>query len=210
MKGMDIIFATGNRNKVLEAGQILGPEFTLHTPAEYGIDEDIPETSDTLEGNALQKAEYVFRRTGKPCFADDTGLFVDALGGAPGVLSARYAGPGKDAGDNMRKLLSELAGVPAENGGNRLRTARFRCVVAYVSGHGTRIFEGSVEGEIALSPRGSAGFGYDPVFLPAKYGLKKSFAELSAEEKNGISHRGEAMRKFAAFMRDSVSGCGES
>ena len=103
---MEIVFATGNRHKVEEAAQILGPEFRLRTPAELGITEDIPETSDTLEGNALQKAEYVYNKTGLPCFSDDTGLFVDALGGAPGVLSARYAGPGKKAEDNVRKLLS--------------------------------------------------------------------------------------------------------
>ena len=113
---MEIVFATGNRHKVEEAAQILGPEFRLRTPAELGITEDIPETSDTLEGNALQKAEYVYKKTGLPCFSDDTGLFVDALGGAPGVLSARYAGPGKKAEDNVRKLLSELKDVPVEGG----------------------------------------------------------------------------------------------
>ena len=186
---MEIVFATGNRHKVEEAAQILGPEFRLRTPAELGITEDIPETSDTLEGNALQKAEYVFRRTGMPCFSDDTGLFVDALGGAPGVLSARYAGPGKKAEDNVRKLLSELKDVPAEEEGRRLRTARFRCVVAYVSGSGEKVFEGRVEGEIAAAPSGE------------KYGLEKTFAELTHEQKNAISHRGEAMRQFAEWMR---------
>ena len=181
---MEIVFATGNRHKVEEAAQILGPEFRLRTPAELGITEDIPETSDTLEGNALQKAEYVFRRTGLPCFSDDTGLFVDALGGAPGVLSARYAGPGKKAEGNVRKLLSELKDVPAEQDGRRLRTARFRCVVAYVSGSGEKVFEGRVEGEIAAAPSG---------------------AELTHEQKNAISHRGEAMRQFAAWMSTQVS-----
>ena len=144
---MEIVFATGNRHKVEEAAQILGPEFVLRTPAELGITEDIPETSDTLEGNALQKAEYVYKKTGLPCFSDDTGLFVDALGGVPGVLSARYAGPGKKAEDNVRKLLSELKDVPVEKDGRRMRTARFRCVVAYVSGSGEKVFEGRVEGE---------------------------------------------------------------
>lgn len=198
---MDIIFATGNPHKVEEAGQILGPEFHLKTPADFGITEDIPETADTLEGNALQKAEYVFRHTGKPCFADDTGLFVDALGGAPGVLSARYAGPGKRAEDNVCKLLAELKDMPVENAGRRLRTARFRCVVAYVDGNVRQVFEGRVEGEISTAPRGDSGFGYDPVFLPERYGLERSFAELTADEKNAISHRGEAMRQFAAWIR---------
>ena len=173
----------------------------MRTPAELGINEDIPETSDTLEGNALQKAEYVYKKTGLPCFSDDTGLFVDALGGAPGVLSARYAGPGKKAEDNVRKLLSELKDVPAEQDGRRMRTARFRCVVAYVSGSGEKVFEGRVEGEIAAAPSGKDGFGYDPVFLPEKYGLQKTFAELTHEQKNAISHRGEAMRQFAEWMR---------
>lgn len=199
---MEIVFATGNMHKLEEASQILGPEFRLRTPAELGITEDIPETSGTLEGNARQKAEYVFRRTGLPCFSDDTGLFVDALGGQPGVLSARYAGPGKNAADNVRKLLHELAGVPEEKDGRRMRTARFRCVVAYVSNEGCRLFEGKVEGEIAASPRGEGGFGYDPVFLPARYGLERSFSELSHEEKNAISHRGEAMTRFAEWIRD--------
>lgn len=198
---MEIVFATGNLHKLEEAAQILGPEFRLRTPADFGITEDIPETSDTLEGNALQKAEYVFRRTGLPCFSDDTGLFVDALGGAPGVLSARYAGPGKNAGDNVRKLLSELRDVPAEKDGRRMRTARFRCVVAYVSGSESKIFEGRVEGEIAMERSGEGGFGYDPVFLPEKYGLAKSFSELSHEQKNSISHRGEAMRQFAGWIK---------
>ena len=172
---MEIVFATGNRHKVEEAAQILGPEFVLRTPAELGITEDIPETSDTLEGNALQKAEYVYKKTGLPCFSDDTGLFVDALGGVPGVLSARD--------------------------GRRMRTARFRCVVAYVSGSGEKVFEGRVEGEIAAAPSGKDGFGYDPVFLPEKYGLTKTFAELTHDQKNAISHRGEAMRQFAEWMR---------
>lgn len=203
---MEIVFATGNLHKLEEAAQILGPEFILRTPADLGVTEDIPETSDTLEGNALQKAEYVFSRTGLPCFSDDTGLFVDALGGAPGVLSARYAGPGKNAEDNVRKLLSELKDVPAEKDGRRMRTARFRCVVAYVSGSGRKIFEGRVEGEIAMERSGDGGFGYDPVFLPEKYGLKKSFSELTHEQKNGISHRGEAMRQFAGWMKRGHSG----
>lgn len=203
---MDIVFATGNLHKVEEAGQILGPEFRLHTPADFGIHEDIPETSDTLEGNALQKAEYVFNRTGKPCFADDTGLFVDALGGAPGVLSARYAGPGKRAEDNVRKLLAEMEAVPVEEAGRRLRTARFRCIVAYVDGTVRKVFEGRVEGEIYTAPRGDSGFGYDPVFLPERYGLERSFAELTADEKNAISHRGEAMRQFSAWIRERRHG----
>lgn len=200
-----MIFATGNRHKLEEARQILGEGIILKTPADYGITEDIPETGATLQDNALQKATYIFERTGRPCFSDDTGLFVDALDGAPGVMSARYAGPAKSPEDNMKKLLAELEGIPAEKDGKRLRTARFTCVVAFVSEEGQRLFEGSVEGEIAFRKCGDAGFGYDPVFLPAEYGLKRSFAELTHEEKNRISHRGKAMGKFADFMK--AYGC---
>lgn len=202
---MEIIFATGNRHKLEEARQILGEGITLKTPADFGITEDIPETGNTLQDNAIQKAAYIFGRTGKPCFSDDTGLFVDALNGAPGVLSARYAGPAKSPEDNMRKLLGKLEGIPEEKDGKRLRTARFTCVVAFVSEEGSKLFEGSVEGEIALRKCGDAGFGYDPVFLPEEYGLKRSFAELTHEEKNRISHRGKAMREFAGFMRNRFS-----
>lgn len=198
---MEIIFATGNRHKLEEAHQILGEGVTLKTPADFGITEDIPETGNTLQDNAIQKAAYIFERTGKPCFSDDTGLFVDALNGAPGVLSARYAGPAKSPQDNMHRLLRELEGIPEEKDGKRLRTARFKCVVAFVSEEGPRLFEGSVEGEIASAKCGNAGFGYDPVFLPEEYGLKRSFAELTPEEKNCISHRGKAMREFARFIR---------
>lgn len=202
---MDIIFATGNQHKLEEAAEILGDGFSLHTPAEYGITGDIPETADTLEGNALIKAEYIFRRTGKPCFADDTGLFVDALNGAPGVFTARYAGEGKSPEDNIRKLLHELSAVPREKDGRKQRTARFRCVVAYVSKDAVRTFEGKVEGEIALQKSGEAGFGYDPIFLPDHYGAVKSFAQLSPEEKNAVSHRGLAMREFARWIQSHDS-----
>ncbi len=198
---MEIIFATGNQHKLEEAKKILGEKFSLKTPAEFGITEDIPETCDTIEGNALQKAEYIFNKTGRPCFSDDTGLFVDALDGAPGVISARYAGEGKDPKDNMRKLLSELENTPAQHEGRRLRTAAFRCVVAFVDGINNQVFEGRVNGEIAMAESGDGGFGYDPVFLPDAYGLKKSFAELNSLQKNAISHRGNAMRKFAEFMQ---------
>ncbi len=203
---MEIIFATGNRHKLEEARQILGDNFILKTPAECGITEDIPETQPTIEGNALQKAEYIFQKTGLPCFSDDTGLFVDALDGAPGVVSARYAGEGKDPKDNMRKLLDELAAIPeADEHGHRLRTAAFRCVVAWVDGKDNQVFEGRVDGEIAMNESGNGGFGYDPVFLPNAYGLKKSFAELDSLQKNAISHRGNAMRKFAEYMQKYIS-----
>ncbi len=203
---MEIIFATGNLHKLEEARQILGTAFTLKTPAQCGITEDIPETQPTIEGNALQKAEYIFNKTGLPCFSDDTGLFVDALDGAPGVVSARYAGEGKDPKDNMRKLLSELSDTPVTDAqGRRLRTAAFRCVVAWVDGKDNQVFEGRVDGEIALSESGGGGFGYDPVFLPNAYGLQKSFAELNPLQKNAISHRGNAMRKFAEYMQNYLS-----
>ncbi len=190
---MNIIFATGNKHKLQEAQQILGPEFTLRTSAESGITEDIPETSDTLKGNAIQKAMYIWDRLHTNCFADDTGLEIDALNGAPGVYSARYAGEKCSFQDNIVKVLKELEGVPAP------RTARFRCVVALVVDGQITTFDGVVEGEITLEPRGNGGFGYDPIFKPQGY--DRCFSELSADEKNSISHRGMAMKLLSEHLK---------
>ena len=191
---MEIIFATGNRHKLEEAQQILGDKYTLKTPADFGITEDIPETADTIEGNALQKVQYIWDKVHMPCFADDTGLFVDALDGAPGVRSARYAGEDKKAEDNVKKLLQEMEG-------HSDRSARFRCIVALMMDGQQKLFEGKVEGVITTAPSGNGGFGYDPVFAPEKYGKERTFSELTAQEKNEISHRGEAMRLLAEYLK---------
>ena len=188
---MEIIFATNNTHKLNEAWAVLGPGFRLLTPRDCGIAEEIPETQETLEGNALQKARYLYERTGRDCFADDTGLEVEALGGAPGVRSARYATDGHDFEANNRLLLENLAGQ--EN-----RRARFRTVVALIRGGEEHLFEGIVEGRIVDAEHGVEGFGYDPLFIPE--GCDRTFAEMSAEEKNAVSHRGRAIRKLAAYL----------
>ena len=157
------------------------------------MDVDIPETAGTLQGNALQKAMYVYERTGMACFADDTGLEIDALGGEPGVYSARYAGEQKDDLANLRKVLEKMQGVAD-------RKARFRTVIAYLDESGDRhFFEGVVEGVILPSPVGDEGFGYDPVFRPLGY--NESFAQLSMDAKNAISHRGRALRAFTNYLK---------
>ncbi|MBE6245907.1 MAG: RdgB/HAM1 family non-canonical purine NTP pyrophosphatase [Bacteroidales bacterium] len=194
---MEIVFATGNQHKVVEAQKALGDSFALIMPKELGLTEDIPEDGDTLEKNAIQKAEYLWNKFGKNCFADDTGLEVDALGGAPGVYTARYAGPDKGSDANMEKLLAELSAVEAREG-NISRTARFRTVVALIMNGELKTFEGVMEGEIARARSGSEGFGYDPVFIPQGYNC--TIAEISLDEKNAISHRGKAMRALAEYL----------
>jgi XTP/dITP diphosphohydrolase len=191
---MRIVFATANRHKLEEVAAILGTGFELVTPADMGITEDIPETSDTLAGNALQKARYLYNRTGVDCFADDTGLEVAALGGAPGVRSARYAGEGHDFAANNRLLLSNLEGMAD-------RSARFRTVIALILDGREYLFEGAVEGHIIEEYRGGEGFGYDPVFVPE--GSGQTFAEMSADQKNSISHRGRAVEKLAIFLKNN-------
>lgn len=191
MTGDSLIFATGNNHKIEEVQSLL-KGFALLSIKDIGITEDIPETSDTLEGNAMQKAEYVFERTGKPCFADDTGLEIEALGGEPGVRSARYAGECKNSEANMELVLQKLAGCQNRN-------ARFRTVIAYIDKNGDRhLFEGIVNGHITENKRGNGGFGYDPVFVPDGY--EKTFAELTLEEKNTLSHRARALNKFIKFL----------
>ena len=186
-----IVFATNNAHKLEEARALAGDSFEILSLAEIGCHDDIPETADTLEGHALIKARWVKDRYGYDCFADDTGLMVDALDGAPGVYSARYAGPECDAVGNMRLLLRNLEGVAD-------RHARFVTVIALILGERTEIFTGSVEGDIATEPHGTNGFGYDPVFIARESGLP--FAEMSAEAKNAISHRGRAMRGLIEFL----------
>ena len=200
---MDIVFATGNAHKATEAGNALGKSFTLIMPKDLGITEEIPENGDTLEANALEKAQYLWNKLGKSCFADDTGLEVDALGGAPGVYSARYAGPSKGSEANMEKLLAELEAASERNGAPVKRSARFRTVIALIMDGKVTTFEGICEGEIAYQKRGDQGFGYDPVFLPCECN-GKSMAELTLEEKNAISHRGKAMRKLSEYLNSCI------
>ena len=190
---MDLIFATHNRHKVSEVQAMLPAGIHVRSLSDLGCDEDIPETADTLQGNALQKAQFVHERYNCNCFADDTGLEIDALDGRPGVYSARYAGEGCSFDDNVRKVLAELENVPLEQ-----RTARFRTVVALVLDGRTYFFEGKVEGLMTLERHGVEGFGYDPIFLPEGYG--QTFAEMDASEKNRISHRGRAMAKMVGFL----------
>ena len=187
-----IIFATNNAHKLSEVQAVLGDAFELITLRECGITEDIPETAPTLEGNALQKARYVYEKTGADCFADDTGLEVDALGGAPGVHSARYATDGHDFAANNRLLLKNLEGV--EN-----RSAHFRTVIALILDGEEYLFEGRVEGVIATEESGCGGFGYDPLFVPS--GEIITFAEMSAQAKNAISHRGRAVAELVKFLK---------
>lgn len=188
---MKIIFATNNAHKLREVQAVLGDGFTLLTPRDCGITEEIPEEQPTLEGNALQKARYLYERTGMDCFADDTGLEVEALGGAPGVHSARYATDGHDFAANNRLLLRNLEGV--EN-----RRARFRTVIALILGGEEHLFEGRVEGRIIDRETGHEGFGYDPLFLPD--GADRTFAQMSTDEKNTLSHRARAVRKLADYL----------
>ena len=188
---MKIIFATNNAHKLSEVQAVLGDGFTLVTPRECGITEEIPEEQDTLEGNASQKSHYIHDRTGLDCFADDTGLEVAALGGAPGVHSARYATDGHDFAANNRLLLRNLEGVVD-------RRARFRTVISLILNGEEHLFEGVVEGRIIDHEAGHEGFGFDPLFVPD--GCERTFAEMSPEEKNAISHRGRAVRKLAEYL----------
>ena len=188
---MKIVFATNNQHKLSEIRQILGGRVEVLSLNDIGCNVDIPETGSTLEENALQKAQYVYDYYHIDCFADDTGLEVDALNGAPGVYSARYAGDGHDSEANMTKLLNEL-------GENNNRSARFRTVIALIQQGEVHEFEGIVNGQIIRERRGGEGFGYDPIFQPDGY--DQTFAELGLDIKNQISHRARATRKFAEYL----------
>ncbi len=188
-----LVFATNNPHKLKELQYMTGDSFELLSLEDIGCPDDIPETEPTLEGNASLKAFHVYRNYGYNCFADDTGLEVEALGGDPGIYSARYAGEGKDAGANMDKLLRLLNGV--EN-----RKARFRTVISLVIEGREILFEGIVEGTILKEKRGKEGFGYDPVFVPA--GHTSTFAEMEPHEKNEISHRARAVQKLADWLKN--------
>ncbi len=188
-----LVFATNNRHKLDEVREIIKEDAEIVSLEAIHCHEEIPETADTLEGNALMKARYVREHYGMDCFADDTGLEVEALDNAPGVYSARYAGPGHDSEANMRKLLAELQGK-----GNR--KARFRTVIALLLDGKEYTFEGIVNGSIIEEKRGDRGFGYDPVFVPEGY--TETFAELGEEIKNKISHRAMAVQKLARFLSD--------
>jgi XTP/dITP diphosphohydrolase len=188
---MKICFATNNPKKIEEVKAALGDNFEILSLKDIGCSDELPETGDTLEHNAFQKAKYVKEHFGVDCFADDTGLEVDALQGAPGVYSGRYAGEPRSDERNIDLLLKNL-----EN--TSLRTARFKTVIALLYGEDEYKFEGIAEGEILRERTGNGGFGYDPVFVPTGY--TKSFAELTLAEKNAISHRGKAVSELIAFL----------
>jgi XTP/dITP diphosphohydrolase len=188
-----LVFATHNRHKLSELQMLLPESIQLVSLDDIGCVSDIPETSDTLEGNAEQKARYVSNTFQVPCFADDTGLLIDALGGEPGVRSARYAGEGKNAEDNMSLVLQRMEGKTN-------RSARFITSICFMDGADKYFFEGRVEGEILVEKSGNQGFGYDPIFRPN--GFVKSFAEMSMEEKNNISHRARAVAELVRFLTE--------
>lgn len=186
-----IVFATNNPNKIREVQALLGDQYRFLSLADINCGEELPETSATLEGNALQKARYVKENYGHDCFAEDTGLEVAALGGEPGVYTARYAGPERSDQANMAKVLEGLADKAD-------RRARFRTVIALLLDGEEHLFEGIAPGVIAAAPQGEGGFGYDPIFVPD--GHATTFAEMSREAKNDISHRGQAIRRLQAFL----------
>lgn len=190
-----LLFASGNPNKIREVNEMLSEGWTVRSILDMGITEELPENQDTLEGNALEKARYIYEKTGQDCFSEDTGLEIDALGGAPGVYTARYGGDSKDPRANIRKALRELEGADD-------RRARFRTVIALILGGEEFLFEGIAPGSIRREPSGSGGFGYDPVFQPEGYDI--TFAEMDPATKNRISHRGQAVRKLVAFLKDYV------
>ena len=187
-----LVVATNNAHKLEEIAAILGNEMELLSLKDIQCFADIPETADTLEGNARQKAMYIYENYGMDCFADDTGLEVEALNGAPGVYSARYAGNGHDSEANMQKLLHELEGT-------KNRKAQFRTAICLIQEGKEYLFEGIVKGEIIGEKRGGAGFGYDPIFVPEGY--EQTFAELGNDIKNTISHRARAVEKLCSFLK---------
>jgi XTP/dITP diphosphohydrolase len=187
---MQLVFATHNKNKVKEVNSLMPARINLLGLGDVNFTEDIEETEATIEGNALLKAKTVYQKTGLDCFADDSGLLVDALNGAPGVYSARYAGEQKNDNDNIEKLLRELSSETN-------RKAHFKTVMALIINHEKHLFEGTIKGTITREKRGTNGFGYDPVFIPDGY--DKTFAEMSFDQKSSISHRAIALNKLIAF-----------
>lgn len=185
------VFASNNQHKLREVREICGNMIEVKSLADVSLESDIPETQETIEGNARQKARFIYEKTGMDCFADDTGLEIEALNGRPGVYSARYAGEGCSFADNVNKVLDELQGV--EN-----RRACFRCAICLIYKGNEYIFEGRIDGEITTSSSGADGFGYDPVFRPE--GQTRTFAEMPPYLKNGLSHRGRAVQKMLKFL----------
>jgi XTP/dITP diphosphohydrolase len=190
---MKLCFATNNAHKITEVQQLLGGSFEIVGLQAIGCTEELPETQDTLEGNSAQKARFVYQNYGINCFADDTGLEIEALRGEPGVHSAHYAGPERDSQANMAKVLGNLTGI--EN-----RQAQFRTIITLILDDQEYAFEGIASGTITEIPSGQAGFGYDPIFVPQ--GHKQSFAEMTLKEKNQISHRAKAIRKLVYFLHN--------
>ena len=191
---MKLVFATNNKHKLEEMRAILGGKVELMSLADIGCNDDIPETAETLEGNALIKAKYIYEKFGMNCFADDTGLEVEALGGEPGVYSARYAGEECDSEANMLKLLQNLTG-------KNNRNAQFRTVIALIINGEEHLFNGVVKGAITTEKRGDSGFGYDPVFVPEGY--SDSFAQMSGDMKNSISHRFRATQELGKYLKEN-------
>lgn len=189
-----LIFATNNLHKLDEIRSVAGLDIEILSLSDIDIEVEIPEDFDTLQENALQKARFIHEKTGMDCFADDTGLEIDALDGRPGVKSARYAGPQCNPEDNIRKVLTELVNI-------NQRSARFTTVIALIIDNKEHIFMGKVEGEIIQSKQGVSGFGYDPIFRPEGY--LQTFAEMPANEKNQISHRARAVQQLVAFLKSS-------
>ena len=188
----ELVFATNNKHKLQEVSEMLDGIVLIKSLNDIGLAGDIPETADTLDGNALQKAQWVYERTGLDCFADDTGLEVEALDGRPGVYSARYAGEHCSFDDNINKMLSEMQGKTN-------RHACFRTVICLIENGEPRYFEGRVDGQILTERYGKEGFGYDPIFMPDRFAV--SFAEMPLEVKNHISHRGKAVAKLVEYLK---------
>ncbi|MBO7281456.1 MAG: non-canonical purine NTP diphosphatase [Bacteroidaceae bacterium] len=189
---MKLVFATNNKHKLQEVRDIIGSGVEILSLADINCNEDIPETADTLDGNALIKARYIYEKYNVNCFADDTGLEVDVLDGAPGVYSARYAGDGHDSEANMRKLLENLTG-------KNNRNAQFRTVIALIIDGEEKLFNGIVKGTITEEKRGDSGFGYDPIFVPEGY--SESFAQMDSRTKNSISHRYRATKQLSEYLK---------
>ncbi|MFZ4400007.1 MAG: non-canonical purine NTP diphosphatase [Bacteroidales bacterium] len=188
---MELVFATNNLHKIKEVSPLIKNSFHLLCLSDLNFNEDIPETQPTIEGNASQKSHFIYDKFALNCFADDTGLEIEALAGEPGVFSARYAGEGCNFQDNIDKVLMKLEGVNNRN-------ARFRTVISLILEGKEHLFEGIVKGKILTEKHGNDGFGYDPIFMPDGFGI--SFAEMSLEEKNKVSHRAIATKKLAEFL----------